>query len=365
MKHSFLKNIKLLAHKSEKWIDKASNYMYNFKDGHFQFPYAASSPDMMIEGFRKTAFVTHNKALDFFETNSPFVKSKSTYINPENGLWCIGTHIHWKVKMKVIAIIDEEPNDYFVLSYVQTTHLFQVKADTKEGYISNTNQAWTLYKSTTAVNAYFEKNSSVFSMLFFFTQKWLDDNVISQNQELKLIAQDLLQSKNAYKTYFSDKQQAHNGCDKIFRLIDKKTTQEFDKTQLKPQIIDTITGFLKSVQTINIKISNFENLKIEDKSKLFEVEKLLCQTLTTGFLGIDALAAQFKLSPTKLKTEFKQIYGLTVFEYYRQKQMDLSVQMLHLQFSGKQIAHTLGFENQHKFALRFKKSFGVLPSKYL
>ena len=45
--------------------------------------------------------------------------------------------------------------------------------------------------------------------------------------------------------------------------------------------------------------------------------------------------------------------------------MELSIQMLHLQYPVKEIATILGYENHSKFTAKFKKTFGVIPSKYI
>ena len=364
MPTSILKNLKSISDRTDKWLKKARSYMYNFRDGHFQFPYAANDPELMIEGLKKTPFVTYNADYQCLETNSPFLKVKQNYVNIEDGLWLICTHLQWKVKVKVIALIDDEPSDYYFLTFSRTTNSINVcLKDGNQEYSSN-NHSWTLYKSTTALDAYFEKNCKLYSIFFVFNKKWLLENIFGAEGVNIDIVNNLLQDDYAYKSYLFNNKEISDKCTQIFKLIDNVTMIDLDLENLKAVVLNTITDFFKNTSKQLKAQTHKENIKNIDRNKIEKVEKLLSETLTTGFWGIENLATEHKISPTKLKNDFKNVFGKSIFQYYQIKQMELSVEMLKKQIPIYEIAKSLNYENQSKFSAKFKNTYGILPSKY-
>jgi AraC-like DNA-binding protein len=82
------------------------------------------------------------------------------------------------------------------------------------------------------------------------------------------------------------------------------------------------------------------------------------------FPGIDKIAKEIGLSPTKLKSDFKIVYKQSLFQYYRDKQLVFAQELL-IGNKGKikDIAAVFGYENAGKFSTAFKKRFGLLPSE--
>lgn len=97
---------------------------------------------------------------------------------------------------------------------------------------------------------------------------------------------------------------------------------------------------------------------------LSKVENYLSNHLFDDFPGIDFLAKKFNLSESKLKTEFKNLYGKPVFRYFQEKQMYLAKELIHEnQMLIKEISYKFGYENTSKFSAAFKKHHGNLPSE--
>ncbi len=84
------------------------------------------------------------------------------------------------------------------------------------------------------------------------------------------------------------------------------------------------------------------------------------------FPGIETIATEIGMSATKLKANFKQYYGQTMFDYYNTKQLNFAKQLLEQHANSiKEIAHMLGYVNASKFSSAFKKHFGMLPSDFI
>lgn len=78
------------------------------------------------------------------------------------------------------------------------------------------------------------------------------------------------------------------------------------------------------------------------------------------------LARQVSLNDYKLKVGFRQVFGTTVFGYLHQHRMEMARQLLKEQrMNVKEVAQTVGYANQSRFAAAFRKRFGMNPKAYL
>jgi AraC family transcriptional regulator, transcriptional activator of the genes for pyochelin and ferripyochelin receptors len=78
------------------------------------------------------------------------------------------------------------------------------------------------------------------------------------------------------------------------------------------------------------------------------------------------LARQVGLNDFKLKLGFRQIFGTTVFGYVHRHRMEMARQLLSdRRMNVKEVAQTVGYANQSRFAVAFRKQFGINPKAYL
>ena len=111
-------------------------------------------------------------------------------------------------------------------------------------------------------------------------------------------------------------------------------------------------------------------LKQRDKEKdieaLKDVERILSNNKLDKFPSIDMLSKTAMMSSTKLKTKFKQIYGMKLYEFYNRNRLEKAKEMLQTgKYSVKQVGLNIGFSNLSNFAKAFKKEFGILPKEIL
>ena len=99
-------------------------------------------------------------------------------------------------------------------------------------------------------------------------------------------------------------------------------------------------------------------------SRLMKVEATLVKDFSTAPPTINVLSRYAAMSATKLKQDFKLLYGMPIYEYYQKNRM-LHARMLILKsvYSMKEVGNMVGYSNLGHFAASFKKEFGVLPSE--
>lgn len=102
----------------------------------------------------------------------------------------------------------------------------------------------------------------------------------------------------------------------------------------------------------------------EQLERLEVAEKLLIKDLTGTPLTIARLSKISALSTTKLKSLFKEIYGLPVYQYFQKHRMQKAKAMLlSKKYSVRETATELGYINLKDFVKAFKKVFDQLPEE--
>lgn len=106
--------------------------------------------------------------------------------------------------------------------------------------------------------------------------------------------------------------------------------------------------------------------KEKDIEALRSIVQILTDSHINKFPSIDTLSRTAMMSSTKLKTRFKQIYGMKLYEFYNRNRLEQAREMLKTgNFSVKQVGINIGFSNLSNFAKAFRKEFGVLPKEIL
>lgn len=103
-----------------------------------------------------------------------------------------------------------------------------------------------------------------------------------------------------------------------------------------------------------------------DIDRVMQVEAVLTRDIFEPAPTIHQLARMVSISESKLKKDFKLIYGVPVYEYFQKVRMQAAKdKLLSGDHSVKEVAMELGYSNLSNFSIAFKKEFGLLPSKLL
>jgi AraC-like DNA-binding protein len=114
--------------------------------------------------------------------------------------------------------------------------------------------------------------------------------------------------------------------------------------------------------------NSFLNLPLSkaDIDRVMQVEATLTKDVFEPAPTISQLARMVSISESKLKKDFKLIYGVPVYEYFQKVRMQAAKdKLLTGGHSVKEVALELGYSNLSNFTIAFKKEFGLLPSKLL
>ena len=79
----------------------------------------------------------------------------------------------------------------------------------------------------------------------------------------------------------------------------------------------------------------------------------------------EMVCEKFDISDYYLRKEFKKVFGLSFGEYIRQQKIKTGAKLLlSSDLLISTISECVGFSNQSKFALAFRKKYGLCPNSY-
>lgn len=139
-------------------------------------------------------------------------------------------------------------------------------------------------------------------------------------------------------------------CDERFRLL-------YLQNRVMLLVERFFTHFIQRVESkpVNIKLPN------GDIQRLKEAEQELIRDVTAS-PSISVLARRVGMSESKLKVCFKEMYGLSVFQYFQRYRMQMAkARLISRKYTIKQISEELGYENVASFSKAFHKVFDQLP----
>lgn len=81
--------------------------------------------------------------------------------------------------------------------------------------------------------------------------------------------------------------------------------------------------------------------------------------------SIPEIATHAKISATKLKAGFRELFGMGLFHYLIEQRMQKAKYLLeNTDKPLKIISHNLGYKHISNFIIAFKKRFGVTPNSW-
>ncbi len=84
-----------------------------------------------------------------------------------------------------------------------------------------------------------------------------------------------------------------------------------------------------------------------------------------GEYSLSELAQVAAMSPSSLRSKFKACYGQTLFDFLKQKRLQMARDYLLRGYSVQQAAHFAGYSYATNFTTAFRKHFGVAPSSLI
>ncbi|WP_166922366.1 helix-turn-helix transcriptional regulator [Flavobacterium poyangense] len=346
---------------ADNWPKHIQKYLFLLKDSFFEFPYLSNSPQMMLESIIKLPVTNHAASKQYIDLNTPLYKAIMRYRKIEEGFWILGTEMEVRENIVAKSTYDRnQPSDYYLLTFSVFKYKFPFK-DSKEITLLST--CWTFSKPNTEVATYFYKGTNGNFFSFAISKEWAERNFTSKNfPQRKAIMKFLNGQKGSY-TWLDIAPKAHDLGKTIRNILKMDREEPSDCLMLKKESMKLMAEFFANSFEDNRILDNI-SLSNLDYYNVAKAEKMILHNLHLPFIGIEAIAKEVNTSPTKLKANFKAVFGFSMLQYHKEKNMLLAMQLMkksniHIQI----IANVTGYDSAGRFASSFKKRFGKLPSE--
>lgn len=126
---------------------------------------------------------------------------------------------------------------------------------------------------------------------------------------------------------------------------------------LKSQITELLAHFFAALST-----NKYESIKKGDRDKILYAKEIISQNIATP-PTLSELSKLIGINNTKLKKNFKELFGIPVFKYLQDERLNKAYDLLNT--SDKTIQETasfVGYESLSSFSNAFQKKFGIRPS---
>ncbi len=218
----------------------------------------------------------------------------------------------------------------------------------------------TLSNAQDDFSVHFTKGVNIKILFILFDANWLQQhfNINRNNQLLKEYFDDYAKGLGYEKL---DGEYA-----RLMNLIIQKTSHPFSELYLLNRAMLLIERFFTRIHQRLLYTQTGHKLTRDDVVKLSLVEQELLKDLSKMPPTIAELASQAGMSSSKLKNNFKALYGMPVYKYYLYHKIVLAKEMLLSgEYAVKNVGLNLGYKNLSHFAAAFKKEMGVLPGELL
>ena len=219
-------------------------------------------------------------------------------------------------------------------------------------YLGSTKYDWMFYST---------KGTRVKGVNILFSKQWLQQfievesvgEIIKKYLSLKMSAFNYEPMDVEYKRILGE-------------ILQTNTNNAFDKLVIQNRIMLLLERFFTRIY-YKMNDSNFDvKLSNDDINSLKMIEKELLKDFSSEPPGIVKLARMAAMSPSKLKSSFKEIYGLPVYQFFQKHRMNKAKSMLlSKKYNVRQVGVEVGYSNLSNFAKAFRKSFDQLPSDLL
>lgn len=132
--------------------------------------------------------------------------------------------------------------------------------------------------------------------------------------------------------------------------------------RLHSRALDLCYQILNKVEKRNK--TNTAKIHPDDITKLNQVRKQLSEGYKLECPPIEEMAKQVSMSPTKFKKLFRQMFGHSYYQFYKNVRMHKAKELLEQhKMNVSEVGYMLGYNNLSKFSRAFKDMFHTSPGK--
>lgn len=342
---------------------KLKKHLITYSNGWYRASLVSNSPRIIKDNLAK--FPMFNQSPNTIHSNSFLAIGFLHYYEIDKGLWNFINSTHHKKNTEYNIVFDpSHSKDYYILSCCIINENI-----TKKGNFTLDNQeiktlSWSLVKPGVTLQNKFPKGNTYTSYNLYFNKKWLKENIIDTDFEIKPELINFLNSNtNLYLTSRFDDYSTYMPTS-ITRSVIENNGNINNKLNFKLENFEIIQSFFKRNKEKSQESFDQNNISFYPEKDTIRMVNLLHSYLYKPFPGLEFIANELGMSKNSLSAKFKEDKGISVFQYFRSKQLQIAKQKLESEpVLVKTVANLFGYQSVSKFGAAFKNEFGFLPNE--
>ena len=205
-----------------------------------------------------------------------------------------------------------------------------------------------------------KKNSSVQFVKILFSKEWLS-HYIGLREKMSMFEKFIPVKSDAAKKVKLNEEYKRI----IVELWEINDDDPLQNIAYNNRILLLIEQFFTKMHTEMFAPKGKYKVTADDIVKLKKIEAIL-RSPGKSPPDITALAAKASMSKLKLAHAFKEVYGISIYNYFQNQRMQKAHDLLSSgNFTVKEVAEKLGYTNLSNFVLAFNKQFKTTPKSLL
>lgn len=282
-------------------------------------------------------------------------KGTISFFPLEEGLIMVLTEV--KSNLNIPQLQDNMPADYlFMKLYLPDYHL-NTAVTTGFEYEQITDPGVLLYNSHLKLRSLFKVRQHFKIVSFAMHADWLRqtfhaDSIFSEKQLFEI-------------PLFRFKQVTPALLQSALNLFTLKTNAPPPLLRMKAIVYDMLNDLFSAFDLQSG--ANSAGLKYQsDIEALFRIREQLLDHKEMNYPTVEVLAKQAAMSPSKLKTLFSSVFGMSVFQFYQHHRLGYARHLIEgRKLTIGEVGLKIGYSNLSKFSQAYKKQFGYLPHQTL
>ena len=343
------------------WSKYLDENLFTQSEGFAELPYLSNSGEIMRDSVIALNESEHNLATKNVSCNNEVLEASMYYRRIMDGLWLFGTEVNVKQPIVCRALYDEiQESNMYVLSFAVFNYYYPINI-LNEDFVRLSSMTNTLYKPNTKAINYFYKGSNGLFFNVGFTKEWAL-KYLNTSAGVAVKMNQFLDGKIGLVNWVDIMPNAEVLIQELWTILSTNEEGEGSLQELANIIIEAGSHFFNQAM-LDPRIDQKIILKKDDFQKLAKAEQIILSELSSPFIGVNQIAHAVNMSATKLKASFKSIYGFSMLQYHKERNMLLAYQILKDSDTQiKFVTELVGFTSVSKFSAAFKKRFGLLPS---
>ena len=199
------------------------------------------------------------------------------------------------------------------------------------------------------------KGTYVQGLTLQLTEEWLKDKIAQPGTANYSV----FKEKDIFQSFLNPKSKKL-----LTEIFAEDIPSNLPELYVNNRILRLLEEFLERILSYGTTGNKFP-ASDKDAQNLLRIESYLLENYTEDFPSVEKLARMAFMSPTKLKTLFKNAFGAGMYEYYQKNRMHKAKELLNSgEYTVSEVGEIIGYLNLSNFSNAFKKEFNYLPKDY-